>query len=65
MAALRQSSNPTAMMNNMLMNNPQFKQAADTINNQYNGDGRAAFYDAARAKGMNDQQIEEFLKALQ
>lgn len=47
------------------MTNPQFKQAVDTINNQYGGDGKAAFYDAARAKGMNDQQIEEFLKALQ
>lgn len=65
MQALKQSNNPTAMMNSMLMNNPQFKQAADTISNQYGGDGKAAFYDAARAKGMNDQQIEEFLKALQ
>ena len=65
MAALRQSSNPMAMMNTMLMNNPQLKQTADIINNQYGGDGKAAFYAAARAKGMNDQQIEEFLKALQ
>lgn len=63
--ALRQSNNPTAMMQTMLMSNPQLKQAADLVNNTYHGDGKAAFYDAARAKGMNDQQIEDFLKALQ
>jgi hypothetical protein len=46
-------------------NNPQLQEAVNTINQTYNGDGKAAFYDAARAKGMSDQQIEEFIQALQ
>ena len=59
-----QSSNPNAMLQNLMLTNPQIKQAAEMISSQYNGDGQAAFYAAARAKGMSDQQIEEFLKAI-
>lgn len=65
MQALRQSSNPQAMVSNLMQSNPQFRQAANLVNDIYKGDGRAAFYAEARAKGMSDQQIEEFIRALQ
>lgn len=64
MNAIQNSQNPQGMFNSMLASNPKIKQAQDLIN-QYGGDGRAAFYAAARQKGMTDQQIAEFLNTLQ
>ena len=64
MQLLRQSGNPKALFNSMIMSNPQLKQASDLVNGTYNGDGKSAFYDAARAKGMTDEQIEQFISAL-
>ena len=61
---LKASNNPNAVFNSLLMSNPQLKQMNDLVKNSYNGDGQAAFYDAARAKGMNDEQIKEFLNTL-
>ena len=47
----------------MLMNNPQIKAAYSQI--QANGgDGQAAFYSAARAKGLSEDQIQSGLNEL-
>lgn len=61
--ALKASQNPQGMFNSMLMSNPALKHANDQIQSS-GGDGKAAFYAEARKKGMNDQQISEFLSAL-
>ena len=61
--ALKNSQNPQGMFNSMLMSNPALKQANDLIQSS-GGDGKATFYAEARKKGMNDQQISEFLSAL-
>lgn len=64
LSALSKSANPQGMFSAMCAQNPTLKQVSDLINAQYNGNGEQAFYAVARQKGMNDQQINEFLQAL-
>ena len=54
------SRNPQAMVNQMLQNNPQYKQVMDIVN-QNGGDPKKAFYELARQKGIN---ADEFLRTL-
>ena len=61
---LKKSSNPNVMWQNMLMQNPKLKEYNDLVSSAYKGNGKEAFYAAARLKGMTDQQIEEFLAAI-
>lgn len=44
--------------------NQQFKQTYDMVQSLYNGDGKKAFMTAAKAKGMTDDQINQFLAQL-
>ena len=59
--AIRMAQNPTAMMKQMAMNNPQLKQVMDVVN-QYGGDPQKAFYDLAKQKGIDPQEIIDMLK---
>lgn len=63
MNAVRNSSNPQGMLNAMIQQNPNLQKAQEMIN-ACGGDGREAFYQLARQKGMTDQQITEFLTTL-
>ena len=61
MSAVRTTQNPQAMLNQMVMNNPNLKQVMDFIN-QSGGDPQKAFYALAEQKGINPQDILDMLK---
>ena len=61
MGMVRAAQNPQAMMNQLMMNNPQLKQAMDIVN-QYNGDANKAFQELARQNGINPQEIMDMLR---
>ena len=64
LSMLKNSKNPQAMLQTMAMQNPLLSKTMNDINQNYGGDARSAFYAKARAQGMNDQQINEFLGKL-
>jgi hypothetical protein len=61
MGVIRSAQNPTAMLNQMIMQNPNLKQVMDIVN-QYGGDANKAFYAIAEQKGINPQEIIDMLK---
>ena len=61
MGMINSSGNPQAMMNQMIANNPQFKQVMDLIN-QFGGDPRKAFYALAEQKGVDPNDILSMMK---
>lgn len=61
MNTIRNAGNPQAMLQGMLMNNPQYRQVMDVIN-QNGGDPRKAFYNMCSQKGVNPQEILDMLK---
>lgn len=62
MASMIQSAqNPQAMMNQLVSNNQQLKQAMDLIK-QSGGDPQKAFYALAQQKGVDPQEIMNMLK---
>ena len=61
---IKNATNPSAMLQQMALQNPQIANVMNLINTTYNGNGKEAFMAAAKAKGMNDQQIQDFLAAL-
>ena len=61
MGMINNAQNPSAMMNSMVQNNPQLKQAMDLIR-QSGGDPQKAFYALAQQKGVNPQDILDMLK---
>ena len=58
---LRSSSNPQAMISQLMQTNPQMKQAMDIIKASGN-DPKRAFYALAEQKGINPQSILDQLK---
>lgn len=58
---INSAGNPQAMMNQMIANNPQFKQVMDLIN-QSGGDPRKAFYALAEQKGVDPNDILSMMK---
>ena len=61
MALARNSANPNAAIQQMLMTNPQYRQAMDLVN-QNGGDVKAAFYSYARQTGMDPEQVLSMLR---
>ena len=61
MQMMRSAGNPQAMINQMMMTNPQMKQAMDFIKAS-GGDPKAAFYRLAEQRGINPQDILNQLK---
>ena len=55
------AKNPQAMLNQMMQNNPQIKQAMDYINSN-GGNAKDAFYKLAKEKGVNPDEIINQLK---
>lgn len=56
---IRNSQNPNQAMQNMLFNDPQFKNIVDYIN-QNGGDARTAFYNMAAQKGAYNAGFNPF-----
>ena len=61
MSTIKSAQNPQQMLNNMMMQNPQYKQVMDYIN-QNGGDAKTAFYKMAQEKGVNPNDIINALK---
>lgn len=54
---LKATSNPQALVNQMMMNNPQVQQ----VINQYGGDPKTAFYKYAETNGIDPNEILKML----
>ena len=61
MNMLKNSSNPQAMLQNMINQNPQMKQVMNLIN-ENGGDPKRAFYSKAKQMGVNPDDILNMLK---
>ena len=61
MSTIKSAQNPQMMLNNMMMQNPNYKQVMDYIN-QNGGDAKTAFYKMAQEKGINPNDIINALK---
>ena len=53
---VKMAQNPQAVMNQLMMNNPQMKQAMEIVN-QYGGDADKAFRTVAEQNGLSPQDI--------
>ena len=60
-AMVNTAQNPQAMMNQMIMSNPDLKKVIDVIK-EYNGDPQKAFFALAEQKGVDPQEILNMLK---
>lgn len=56
MQTLKNAGNPQMMFNQMMAQNPQYKQVMDYVNAN-GGDAKAAFYKMAQEKGVNPDDI--------
>lgn len=59
--AVRSAQNPNAVMQMLVQQNPQMQQVMQVVQ-QNGGDPRAAFYNLARQKGVDPEQILSMLK---
>ena len=60
-SALRSSGNPQAMLAQLMQTNPNMKQVMEIIQ-QYGGDADRAFYEIAKQKGIDPQEILDMMK---
>lgn len=58
---VRSAQNPTAMVNQMLQQNPNYGEIANVLQ-KHNGDAKAAFYDLAQQKGVNPNDVLNALR---
>ena len=56
MQTVKSAGNPQMMLNQMIGQNPQFKQVMDYVNAN-GGDPKVAFYKMAQEKGVNPDDI--------
>ena len=61
MGMVNGAQNPSAMLNQLMMSNPNLKQVMDFIN-QSGGNPTTAFYSMADKMGVNPQDILDLLK---
>lgn len=61
MNTVKGMSSPQGMMRNVLMQNPQMRQAMEYVN-QNGGDAQKAFYALAQQKGIDPQEVLKMLK---
>lgn len=60
---IQSASNPMAMVNQMAMNDPKMQQVMQVVN-QNGGDAKAAFYNLAKQRGVNPEDILNQLRGL-
>lgn len=58
----RNAKDPNDAMNAMINQNPQVQSIVNMINNQYGGDGKAAFYAKAKEMGIDPESILGLMK---
>lgn len=58
---LRNSSNPSAMLNTLLSQNPNYGYVMDLINKN-GGNAKAAFFNLAKEKGVDPNSVINMLK---
>ncbi len=61
-AMTRAAGNPGAMIQTLLNSNPNFQSVMSLVNQQYGGDSKAAFYDMARQRGVDPNQVLSMLR---
>lgn len=61
MNLVRLSSNPKMALQSMIQSNPQMQNVINYIN-QNGGDAKAAFYNLARQKGVDPEQVLNILR---
>lgn len=61
MSILQGSQNPQAMLNQMIVNNPQLKQVMDLVN-KYGGDPDKALESVAQQYGISKEDIYDLMK---
>ena len=62
MNMVKMAQNPQAMLNQMVVNNPQLKQVMDVVN-QYGGDPNKALNAVAEQMGINPNEIMNMLNS--
>ena len=58
---VKTANNPTAMVNQMMQNNPNFKKVQE-IGQQYGGDYKRAFEETAKQMGIDPEDFLNNLK---
>ena len=58
---IKTAQNPQAMINQLMMTNPQMKQVMEIVR-QHGGDPMAAFRAEAQARGVDPDEIMNMLK---
>ena len=61
MGMVRMAQNPQAMLNQLMMNNPQLKQVMDIVK-QYGGDTDRAFRETAAQMGVDPQEVLNLMR---
>ena len=61
LSVVRSSNDPQAMINQLMMNNPQLKQVMDLVN-QYGGDPGKALQETAKQMGIDVNDIVELIR---
>lgn len=59
------TNNVSNIVGSLASQNPMFSDTLKLVNDKYGGDGKAAFYTAAKEQGLNDNQIQQFLANVQ
>ena len=62
MNMMRNASNPQEMLQNMVSSNPQMKQVMDIVQKS-GGDPKTAFYNLAKERGVNPDEIIQMLNS--
>lgn len=60
---LKASKNPSAMMQSLAATNPQMRSVMEMVN-RHGGDARAAFYDLAKQKGVDPNEVLSYLQKM-
>ena len=61
MQMIQNSNNPSAMLQTLMMQNPQFQSVMQFVS-QNGGDPKAAFYALAKQKGVDPNEVINMLK---
>lgn len=59
--SIKRSSNPNLLLQSIIKNNPNYSKIMQYIN-QNGGDPKTAFYNLARQRGVNPNDILQMLK---
>ena len=62
MEAVKGAKSPQQLLQNMMMQNPQYQNLMNYAN-QFNGDYKSAFYQMANSRGIDPNEIINFMKS--